>query len=187
LSSVNSSDHPGARPSRLLLDLGQDRLADEDIEALEVCLRADGLMSPPPWVRRRAERIASHGRPTRWLDVPRRFVAKLAFDSQAQPQYVGLRAAHTRIRRLLFQAEGLEVDLEVTPTNTPERVRLAGQVTAAGSDPSAGFLRLSTAAGDWTTPFDESGEFWLDNLTTGAYRLEVSVGDRVVEIPVLPI
>lgn len=192
---TDSEDATTWRPNRALIDLAKDRLDSNEVEALELWLRAEGLAEPPPWIERRAERIALHRKPQRprpmlrWPDAARRCVATLAFDSQAQPQFVGLRAVKTHVRRLLFQAENIEVDLEMAPDPAPasEHVRLAGQVTALGANPSGGFLRLSRETGEWMAKLDESGEFWLDSLAPGAYRLEVVLRDRVIEVPILPI
>ena len=177
----------GSWPTRLLMDLGAGRLEPDEVETLELLLRADGLTSPPPWVRRRAERIARQHQPIRWPSTARRLVAALAFDSRVQPQFAGLRAIPTHVRRLLFQAENIEVDLEMAQSPVSAQVRLAGQVTAGGADPSGGLLRLSSGGEEWLTRLDESGEFWLDGLTPGAYHLEVVVEDRLIEVPVLPI
>jgi hypothetical protein len=190
---MDNSDALPAGPTRLLLDLGKERLDPAEVETLEFLLRADGLIAPPPWVQRRAERIARQRLPIRqrraieWPDFARRLVAALAFDSRVQPQFVGLRAVPTHVRRLLFQAEDIEVDLEMSPGSASEQIRLAGQVTAGGADPSGGLLRLSRRTDEWLTQLDESGEFWLDSLEPGAYRLEVALRDRVIEVPVLPI
>jgi hypothetical protein len=183
----NDSGAPTAWPARLLIDLGEGRLKPDEVETMELCLRADGLTPPPPWVQRRAERIARQRQPIRWPSNARRLLAALAFDSRVQPQFVGLRAVQTRVRRLLFQAENIEVDLEMAPSSTSREVRLTGQVTAGGTDPSGGLLRLSSADEEWLTQLDESGEFWLDGLTPGAYHLEVVVEDRLIDVPVLPI
>src|SRR5438046_8857213 len=111
---MNQSDCVQDQPARLLLDLGQDRLATEDVEALEVWLRAEGLTAPPAWVRQRAERIAYDRPRSSWPAIARRLVAALVFDSRAQPQFVGLRAAQTHIRRLLFPAHNIDVNLAVS-------------------------------------------------------------------------
>jgi hypothetical protein len=190
---MRSDDDAVTVPARLMVDLGEGRLDSAEVEALEFLLRADKLISPPPWVQRRAERIARQRQPIRqrrpanWPGTVRRVVAALAFDSQEQPQFAGLRAVQTHVRRLLFQTENVEVDLEVAPSSASEQVRLAGQVTAGGIDPSGGYLRLSTNGDEWLTELDETGEFWLDSLSPGAYRLEVVLRDRVIEVPVLPI
>ena len=176
---------------QLLVDLAEERLGLVEVEALELMLQAEGLSEPPPWVLRRAERIATQRASVRqrstWATSARRFIAALTFDSQAQSQFVGLRATRTQVRRLLFQAENIEVDLEMSPSPISEQVRLAGQITAGGTDPSSGFLRLTTDTGEWRAQLDDSGEFWIDSLAPGAYRLEVVLSDQVIEVPVLPL
>src|SRR5687767_14927284 len=158
-------------PVQLLVDLAEERLGLAEVEALELMLQAEGLDEPPPWVLRRAERIATQRASARqrnhWTTSARRFIAALTFDSQAQPQFVGLRATRTHVRRLLFQAENIEVDLEMSPSLVAEQVRLAGQITAGGTDPSGGFLRLTTDTGEWRAHLDDSGEFWIDSLVPG--------------------
>jgi hypothetical protein len=183
---------PGGELPRLLIDLAESRLDGPEVEAVELWLRAEGLSEPPPWVLRRAERIVSQRARARAGPRPalasaaRRILAALAFDSSVQPQFAGLRASNTHVRRLLFQAESVEVDLEMTPLSA-QQVRLAGQVTAGGADPSGGYLRLSAKGGEWRAPLDAAGEFLVESLAPGSYRLEVILGDRVVEVPVLPI
>jgi hypothetical protein len=187
------TNHPAAtqRPVQLLVDLAEERLGLVEVEALESMLQGEGLSEPPPWVLRRAERIvgqrASPRQRNSWTASARRFVAALIFDSQAQPQFVGLRATRTQVRRLLFQAENIEVDLEMSPSPISEEVRLAGQITAGGADPSGGFLRLTTDTGEWRAQLDDSGEFRIDSLAPGAYRLEVVLSDEVIEVPALPL
>ena len=180
--------HP---PVQLLVDLAEERLGLAEVEALELMFQAEGLDEPPPWVLRRAERIAAQRATPRqresWTTSARRFVAALMFDSQVNPQFAGLRATRTQVRRLLFQAENIEVDLEMSPSLISEQVRLAGQITAGGTDPSGGFLRLTTDTGEWRAQLDDSGEFWIDSLTPGAYRLEVVLADQIIEVPVLPL
>ena len=118
---MDMEDRIADRPARLLVDLAEGRLDDLEIDALEHLLRADGY-APPPWVQRRAERIARQRRPQRqrpasvWPGATPRIVPTLAFDSQIQPQFVGMRAVATHVRRLLFQAEHIEVDLEMAPS-----------------------------------------------------------------------
>ena len=186
-----SERSPG--PPRLLMDLALDELDDGEAEMAELLLRADGLTKPPPWVLRRDERIARRYQSTRsphrstWDSGWRRTVASIAFDSRVQPQFAGLRAGLAQVRRLLFQAENLEVDLEMRPGPLREQVRLAGQVTAAGANPHGGLLRLSTPDREQETLLDECGEFWIDGLERGTYRLEIVFAGRLVEIPVLPI
>jgi hypothetical protein len=188
---MNDQEHARGRPARLLLDLAADRLEPDEVAALELWLRQQGLDSTPSWIVRRAERLARQAaaQPSgnRALRTARRLIGRLVFDSQCQPQFVGLRSARSQVRRLLFQADNLEVDLEMSPQASNNHYRLAGQVTASGSEPTGGFVRLSTAGGEWAADLDGDGEFWLDNLAPGAYRLEVVLGEQVLEVPRLPI
>ena len=190
---MDTSDGSTADPPRVLIDLAEDRLQPPEVEAVELWLRAEGLTEPPPWVLRRAERIARQRfRPRRIAatngpSAVRRIVATLTFDSAAQLSFVGVRTSGTHVRRLLFQADNVEVDLEMTPVLPSDRIRLVGQVTAGGADPTGGYLRLSTSGNEWRADLDESGEFLIESLTPGAYRLEIVLCDRVVEVPVLPI
>jgi hypothetical protein len=115
----------------------------------------------------------------------RRLIATLVFDSATQPNYVGLRATTMANRRLLFQAENIELDLEVAPMAGD--VSLAGQVTAVGPDLGSGTLRLTRALDERVASLDQSGWFKLDNLTRGVYRLEVALNQRLIQVPVLPL
>jgi hypothetical protein len=124
-------------------------------------------------------------RSIRWLRPPQRSLAFLAFDSRVDAQFVGLRGLPRHVRRLLFQADDVELDLEVTPAS--DDVSLAGQITAGQDEPNGGVLRLSTANDERTARLSGSGEFRLDNLARGAYRLEIALPGRVVEVPVLPL
>jgi hypothetical protein len=189
---MDMNDRLHDRPARLLVDVAEGRLDPTEIDTLEHLLNAEEW-APPPWVLRRAERIARQRRPQRerpaaiWSTVTPRLIACLAFDSQAQPQYVGMRAVETHVRRLLFQAENIEVDLEMAPSRAADRVRLAGQITAGGTNPTGGYLRLSRVDSERVTTLDQTGEFWVEDLEPGAYRLEIVFGKRILEVPVLPL
>jgi hypothetical protein len=112
-------------------------------------------------------------------------VATLTFDSRVQDQFVGLRAARSHVRRMLYQVHDYEVDLEITPQADAGKVRLAGQATMGGLDPGDGFVRLSKSDIESMVPLEESGEFWLDAVPSGAYRLEVVLSNHVIELPFL--
>ena len=87
--------------------------------------QAEGWTNHPPWVLRRAERIAAQRRHAAPAPVgppaPRRLVAALTFDSQVNPQFARPARHRTQVRRLLFQAENIEVDLEMSPPRSPSR------------------------------------------------------------------
>lgn len=173
-------------PCRGLLDVAEGAYEPEELEAVEALFRASGLEEPAPWVVERAKRISRQRReaPAR-PSALRRLVATLIFDTRAQPRPLGVRAVENRVRRLLFQAEGVELDLEVLPS--VDGLRLAGQVTVGGFEPSRGWLRLTGASSERKAALDEAGEFRMDTLLPGSYRLEVQLPDRVVEIPTLPV
>jgi hypothetical protein len=88
---------------------------------------------------------------------------------------------------MLFEGEGYELDLEMSVGPVSQRMRLAGQITADDAAAGDGWLRVSRAYDQWLVMIDESGEFLLDGLERGTYRLEVTFKDRVVEVPSLEI
>jgi hypothetical protein len=63
--------------------------------------------------------------------------------------------------------------------------RLAGQITVGPADARDGWLRLLKGRDQWLVRLDESGEFRLDGLPPGAYRLEFVFKNRTIELPVL--
>jgi hypothetical protein len=113
-------------------------------------------------------------------------VARLAFDSEVDPGYVGCRAAQTNPkRRLRFETEDTEIDLEMGPQPDVQSLRLAGQIILGLDDARDGWLRLLKGRDQWLVRLDESGEFRLDGLPPGAYRLEFVFKNRTIELPVL--
>jgi hypothetical protein len=53
------------------------------------------------------------------------------------------------------------------------------------ADARDGWLRLLKGRDQWLVRLDESGEFRLDGLPPGAYRLEFVFKNRTIELPVL--
>jgi hypothetical protein len=121
-----------------------------------------------------------------WGGGRRRSTTEPVFDSRIHPQFVGLRAVGRPIRRALFQIDGYQIDFEVTVNPSSGRARLAGHITGA-RDGGDGWLRLSRGSEQWLVRLDESGEFRLDDLVRGPYRLELALKDRMIEVPVLPL
>ena len=122
-----------------------------------------------------------------WPTTTRQIPTTLAFDSRLQPGFVGMRSTRRAARRMLFEADGYELDLEMSEHAISQRMRLAGQITADAAAAGDGWLRVSRAYDQWLVMIDESGEFWLDGLERGTYRLEVTFKDCVVEVPYLEI
>jgi hypothetical protein len=123
-----------------------------------------------------------------WPDRSSHSVGRLVFDSEVDPVFVGLRAAgRAATRRLRYEAEGSEIDFELAADPDNGRLRLVGQITPSAADDSGGWLRLLRGSNQWLVRLDERGEFRLDSLESGVYRLEFAFKDRVIELPVLPV
>jgi hypothetical protein len=112
--------------------------------------------------------------------------AVLSFDSWARPAVaLGMRGAATDTRHLLFSAKGRDVDLRITPAS--DRYALSGQIL--GPD-ETGLVELSThgadgmkAPGARVVSLDDFGEFRLDDVNVGTYRLTVRVGSDEIVLP----
>jgi hypothetical protein len=172
--------------SRLMVDLAEGQYSADELEAVELLLEAEGLERAPSWVVERARRISRQRRPAAATGgVLQRLVATLAFDTRQQPRPVGVRSLDAPPRRLLFRADGIDVDIEVLPSM--QGLRVLGQVTVEEGEPLPGTLRLTSELTIHDAMLDESGEFIIDPVLPGSYRLELHVQGRVVEIPNLPI
>jgi hypothetical protein len=94
--------------------------------------------------------------------------AVLRFDSAVgSAQAFGLRNDADATRQLLFFCEGRDVDIRITPQQTPNgrRWRLSGQVL--GPD-AQGTAELRTGAGDLRTPWDSLCEFSFEDVPEGS-------------------
>lgn len=84
--------------------------------------------APPAGVVRVAESQlagAQHVRP------PRRLLARLIFDSFAQPLPVGVRSGAPMARQLLYESDGLTVDLRIDKHANSKALSIVGQVLDA--------------------------------------------------------
>jgi hypothetical protein len=113
----------------------------------------------------------------------RRVAAVLRFDSWAlPPQAVGMRGVVDDSRHLLFSAEGRDVDLRIT-RHPDGGWSLAGQVL--GPD-ETGQILLQPAggqSGNRRASLDGLGEFHLDAVDAGPWRLSLETADAVVVLP----
>lgn len=163
-------------------------LSDEEFEQL--VHRAAALPdAPEAWVQRAiavfapAAPSASPGEVVRaaWRLVR----AALSFDSwAAAPALAGVRGLPSDVRHLLFSAEGRDVDLRIAPA--AQDFALVGQIL--GPD-EAGLVELAPSAAASasgparTTTLDELGEFRIDGVQRGTYRLTLRVGGDAIELP----
>ena len=184
---VGEADAVAGMP-HVLAALAEGRLDGEEVDAVVAWLRASGD-TPPPWVVERAVRIGRpdgagrRARPTLW----RRVVAALVFDSRLQPRPAGARAVGTDQRRLLYQADNVEIDLEVAASSTEGRLRMVGQITTEASTRIGAWVVAEGPAGRTQADPDELGQFVLEGLVPGAHRLEIGLVSELIEIPELRI
>lgn len=145
--------------------------------------------APESWVRRAVQAFAVRPLADPNLGVRgllNRLAAVLSFDSWATPGLaLGMRAVPSDTRHLLFSSQGRDIDLRITPVL--EGYAVAGQIL--GPD-EAGVVELSpeadetdTAAGVRRAPLDELGEFRLEGVNRGTYRLTLRVGRDEIALP----
>jgi hypothetical protein len=113
-------------------------------------------------------------------------IAVLTLDSWAPATAaLAMRALSSEVRHLLFSASGRDIDLRITPQ--AEGFALAGQVL--GPD-EAGQVELSSIAeppGTRVAELDALGEFRLDDVGRGSYRLVLRVGAQEIVLPLIEV
>ena len=175
-------DAPGI--PRILGDLAEGCLTPTEADAVVAWLVAAGLEDTPPWVVSRAVRIAGRGRiapaarpaPQRWL------AAVLVHDTRLRPRLAGARALDVDRPRLRYEADLVEIDLEVREGTSTDRVSLLGHIAAAERDVTPAWVTLDGPSGHWETAVDEVGQFSLEGLTPGVHRIEINLATEVIEI-----
>ena len=139
--------------------------------------RGGPLPEAPPDVLERAIAIAARGRAATGGERRGWGLARLVRDSLSQPLPAGVRGAPGGERRLLYQAQEADLDLEIS--EAPEggaRLRLTGQLLVRGIPPQAGTLAtLRTAAGAAVAEAaaDPVGTFVFPAVSPGSYALDV--------------
>lgn len=158
-------------------------LSDDALAALAHRARL-ALPDAPPALVRAAVSLWQAQAPTVPLAAAlRRVAAVLRFDSWAlPPQALGMRGVADDSRHLLFSAEGRDVDLRIT-RQPGGGWSLAGQVL--GPD-ETGRILLQPADGQadgHRASLDGLGEFHLDGVAAGAWRLSLETTDALVVLP----
>lgn len=156
-------------------------LGDQEFEAL--ARKAAAMPDAPPALVRTAIDLWQTAKPQSLQAIVRRITAALSFDSwAAAPAALGVRALPSDARHLLFSAMGRDIDLRITPAG--DRFALAGQVL--GPD-EAGEVRLTAESVETAeakvAALDALGEFRLEGVARGTYRLTVHVGSDELELP----
>ncbi len=111
--------------------------------------------------------------------------AVLAFDSWAAPAMAaGMRSGRSATRHLLFSAQGRDIDLRIAPE--AGAFALAGQIL--GPDETGRVELVADAdagAPARVVPLDALGEFRIEGLPRGSYRLTLQLGSERVVLPPL--
>jgi hypothetical protein len=160
-----------------------DQLTDEDFASLVP--RAAAMADAPTNLIRAAEDLGPRADALGGLAgaATRLLAAALRFDSWAgAPLAFGMRALPSDTRHLLFSAMGRDIDLRITPAEA--HFALAGQIL--GPD-EAGRVELTPQAGQGEgrriAAIDELGEFRLDDVHSGTYRITLRMGGDEIVLP----
>ena len=164
-----------------------------DDEFVHLVQRALALPDAPQPLVRAAIGLWPAARPSAlksMADAALRLVAAaLSFDSWSRPATaLGMRAGASQTRHLLFSAMGRDIDLRITPAadhyaltgqilgpDDAGRVELALQPDAGSAPPDAPGARV--------TALDSLGEFRLDGVRVGTYRLTLRLGGDEIVLP----
>ena len=170
---------------RILADLADGALGDDEANAVADWLLTTADEEPPPWVVNRAVRIAGQavGKDAPQPSIWRRLVAALVYDNRLQPRVAGARALAIEHPRLMYQAGGVEIDLEVGHSTIAGRLRMLGQVTASEPDLTRAWVIAEGPSGRLETEVDDLGQFSLDGLVSGIHRMEIGLAYELIEIP----
>jgi hypothetical protein len=185
MDAMSRRDDRGVGAPRILDDLADGHLTDDQVDAVVAWITAEGLDEVPPWVVNRAVRIAREAsaqvapRPAMW----RRLVAALVSDTRLQPRPAGARSVGLDHPRLLYAAGGVEIDLELGDSALAGRVHLLGQVAASAPDLAPALVAVDGPSGHREATVDELGQFALDGLAHGPHHLEVRLVYELIEIP----
>jgi len=182
--TVDESDVILGMP-RVLAELADGKLSAAETDAVVDWLSAMEDEEPPHWLVNRAVRIAGQSlgkdapRPAIW----RRLVAALVYDNRLQPRVTGARSLALDNPRLMYQAGGVEIDLEVGDSTIAGRLRMLGQVTASEPDLTRAWVIAEGPSGRIESEVDDLGQFSIDGLVSGIHRMEIGLAYELIEIP----
>jgi hypothetical protein len=169
-----------------------DTLSDD--EFVHLVQRAVALPDAPPELVQAAVGLWAQRTATPLADAARaglRLVsAVLRSDSWARPPVAfGLRGAADDTRHLLFSAQGRDIDLRIS--RAADLFALTGQIL--GPD-ETGLIELSAPSGSApglfearSAPLDAMGEFRLEGVHGGTYRLTLRMGGDEIVLPTIEV
>jgi hypothetical protein len=165
-----------------------DSLSDDEFAHL--VQHSIALPDAPPWLVRAALDLRTTSHSVALKRVAQAalhlVIAALSFDSWDRPSVaLGMRATVSDTRHLLFSAVGRDIDLRISPST--DHFALTGQIL--GPDES-GVVELATQSSDGLetsdtriASLDALGEFRLDGVRSGTYRLTLRLGGNEIVLP----
>lgn len=186
-----------AAVERHLAESPEARALVERYRAIAAARRADDSVAPPMTAMEAAKAIfarnfagRSPSAPPNWLQTLERLVASLIFDSRAQPATAGLRGPSGAAVQLCYEADGVEVELEIAGDDRHDdrdtaRSFITGQVSLMSGDEPGAITAGLTRPNDETllvqTETDAHGAFTL-SVEPGAYDLHLALANRAVSL-----
>ena len=167
------------------------RAAHEFLGHLVRVMRRERQATPPEAVVKRARSIFRL-LPARALQPPAPYesLARLVFDSFREPAPAGVRSVLSPSRHLVFDDQGLVVDLQVEAEVAAERQAITGQVQSqeAAARHLEGLPVMLVAEGQvlMSTRTTALGEFLFRDAPRRELALFVVCPDRMVRIPSIP-
>ncbi len=177
-----------AERAEVAAQLQNDPTATAEVAQLQqmiALMRTDATEDAPAHMVNRAVRLLRQRRTQpgsegeRQPDLLQRIRAALTFDS-ASSLAMGVRSGEAQSRQLLFSAEGLDLDVRVTPATSGFIV--SGQVLGPEAP---GEVLLANDAIAARAPLSELGEFALPVIPAGLYKLTLHHGNTEVVVPEL--
>jgi hypothetical protein len=150
---------------------------------LQLMATDDGRYAPPQDLVRLAKlQFAPNATADKWTS------AISLFDSLLQPTMAGVRGGMAAARQMIYEAEGLTVDLRLDRTAPSRKMSIVGQILDNRVPPAP---LVGAPAVLWTeegmlvatTEANRFGEFQLEFEPQDRLRLTARVGGRRVQIP----
>ena len=145
-------------------------------------MRTNDYEEPPARVAADISRVFGSYNPSPSSSPRQRIMAVLRFDSAQLRLSVGRRAGSSTDRQLLFTAETLDLEVQITQSGSLWEV--SGQVLNADA---RGQAELRGSAGAVQASLNEVGEFLLTPVPPGRYALILQLMTAEIEIPELEI
>ena len=145
-------------------------------------MRTNNYEEPPARVVSAISRMFSSYTPAPSSSLRQRIIAVLRFDSAQLPLSVGRRSGSSTERQLLFIAETLDLEVQITQSGSLWEV--SGQVLNADVQ---GLAELHGPAGEVRAMLNEVGEYLLPPVPPGRYTLILQLTTAEIAIPELEI